>query len=498
LEKKVLKLESLDQVGVPNVSTVGDADVLPHLGNVMELGAAFLKEILATEDGSMALHSLLHSDSNLSGRLLALGVSDSIELGNSFLTGTLGKFGLSLAWFVLLGSGVGSTTSENDEIKEWVSTKSVSTVHWSASNLTGSEETWDNLVLAISSESDDLSLPVGWDTTHVVMDSGDDWDGFLSHINTSENVSSLRNTRESFLEGVGRQVVQVKVDVITLGTNTSALNDFHGHGSWDDVTRGEILGIRGITLHKALTVLITKDTTLTTAALSHEATGTIDASRVELNELGVLKRKASADSHSTTITSASVGGCAGLVSTSVSTSGENSLVGSHSVDGSISHVIGHNTAADTVIHYEVKSEVLNEEYAVVAESATEQGVKHTVTCAISDGAAAVSLAASSEVLWLTTEGTLIDLSILGTREGHTIRLELKDSSGGLLGHVVNCILVTKPIGSLDCVIEMPSPVVLVHVTESSIDTTLMNKYIIFRILKSSWMNLCSCIWDLRF
>lgn len=34
------------------------------------------------------------------------------------------------------------------------------------------------------------------------------------------------------------------------------------------------------------------------------------------------------------------------------------------------------------------------------------------------------------------------------------------------------ILVTEPIGTLDSIIHVPSPVILVHVTQSSVDTTL--------------------------
>lgn len=43
----------------------------------------------------------------------------------------------------------------------------------------------------------------------------------------------------------------------------------------------------------------------------------------------------------------------------------------------------------------------------------------------------------------------------------------------LLSHVVNGILVSEPIGSLHCVIEMPPPVILLHVSQSCIDPTLL-------------------------
>lgn len=51
-------------------------------------------------------------------------------------------------------------------------------------------------------------------------------------------------------------------------------------------------------------------------------------------------------------------------------------------------------------------------------------------------------------------------------------LKLDDRSWGLTGHVVNSVLVTEPVGTLDGIVHMPPPIILVHVTQSGIDTTL--------------------------
>lgn len=66
----------------------------------------------------------------------------------------------------------------------------------------------------------------------------------------------------------------------------------------------------------------------------------------------------------------------------------------------------------------------------------------------------------------------LHLAIVGSREGATIVLELDDTLGRLAGHVVNSVLITEPIRTLDGIVHVPSPVILVHVTERSIDTTL--------------------------
>ncbi|RUS13984.1 hypothetical protein BC937DRAFT_94515 [Endogone sp. FLAS-F59071] len=54
---------------------------------------------------------------------------------------------------------------------------------------------------------------------------------------------------------------------------------------------------------------------------------------------------------------------------------------------------------------------------------------------------------------LATESTLVDLTLLGTREGDAKVLELDNRVGGLATHVVNCILITQPIAPFDCVTE---------------------------------------------
>lgn len=63
-------------------------------------------------------------------------------------------------------------------------------------------------------------------------------------------------------------------------------------------------------------------------------------------------------------------------------------------------------------------------------------------------------------------------AFLGSRERAAIVFQLNDGSWSLTGHVVDSVLITKPVGTLDGIVHVPSPVILVHVSESSIDTTL--------------------------
>ena len=66
LNHEILKLQGFNQVCVPNVSTVTDANIRDALRGVMKSFASLLKIILSTENGSILLHGLLHFTTDLS------------------------------------------------------------------------------------------------------------------------------------------------------------------------------------------------------------------------------------------------------------------------------------------------------------------------------------------------------------------------------------------------------------------------------------------------
>ena len=109
---------------------------------------------------------------------------------------------------------------------------------------------------------------------------------------------------------------------------------------------------------------------------------------------------------------------------------------------------------------------------------------------VSHTAASVGLTSLAILVGLPTKGSLVDLTLGGSAEGHAIVLQLNDSSRSFSGHVVNGILaimlwsvafllarqfsylVSQPVRALDSVIHVPPPVIRLHVAKSSIDATL--------------------------
>ena len=84
------------------------------------------------------------------------------------------------------------------------------------------------------------------------------------------------------------------------------------------------------------------------------------------------------------------------------------------MDCSVSHVISHYSSAFVTFHDEIKCEIFDEENAIIAKSSAKQGVEHTVTCSVSNSATPVGLTSFAEILRLTTEGSLINLSIFSS------------------------------------------------------------------------------------
>lgn len=95
------------------------------------------------------------------------------------------------------------------------------------------------------------------------MDSRQDWNRLLGNIDAGKDSCGFRDTRQSLVQDVGRQVAELEEDMVLLGTDTSTFSDFEGHGSGDNISGGKVLGGRGVSLHESLTLRVNEVTTLT-------------------------------------------------------------------------------------------------------------------------------------------------------------------------------------------------------------------------------------------
>ncbi|KAI6755199.1 hypothetical protein HG531_004305 [Fusarium graminearum] len=426
----VSKLKSLNEIRVPDHAAVLHANLAVHAIDLLHLADTLVQTLLGSEHADLGLHSLLHGKSDLSSALGAVGGSDLVE-GLDVVRSSVSSGGLqSITGVELVANGVRNGTTKDNKIEKRVGTQTVSTVDGHTSGLTTSVQTRNNLVL----------------TLLINVDGGENGNRLLADIDTSENTSGLRDTGQTLSKDLSGEMAELEVDVILLSTNTTALTDLHGHGSGNDITRSKILGGRGISLHESLTLGVEEVTTLTTRTLSDQAASSVDTSRVELDELKILVGETGTGNHGHTVTSTGVGRCAGEVSSAVTTSGEDGVVGEESVQSAVLLVVGEDTAALTILHNQVEGEVLDEVVGLVAERLAVESVKKGVAGSVSGSTASLAGNCSS------------------SREGAAVVLKLDNGSGSLSGHVVNSVLVTQPVGTLDGIVHVPSPVVLVHVT----------------------------------
>jgi hypothetical protein len=235
-------------------------------------------------------------------------------------------------------------------------------------------------------------------------------------------------------------MAKLEVDVVLLRSNTTTLTNLDSHRTRNDVTGCKILSCRSVTLHETFTLRVEKVSSLssrtyaksltelwsssTARTFGDQASGTIDASGVELHELQILERETSTDDHCISVTRAGMCASAAEIGTSITTSSEHSLVCTETVESSVLHVEGNNTNTLAVLHNQVQSEVFDEEVGVVSQRLTIKSVENSVASSVSSSGTSIGLTTLAELEGLTAEGTLVDLAFLGSGERYAVVFEL--------------------------------------------------------------------------
>jgi hypothetical protein len=99
-------------------------------------------------------------------------------------------------------------------------------------------------------------------------------------------------------------------------------------------------------------------------------------------------------------------------------------VGAEAVQGTVLHVECNDTDTLTILHDQVKSEVLDEEVGVVTEGLAVEGMQESVSGTVSGCCTPVGLASLAVVERLSTECSLVNFTLLCPGEGKTEVLEL--------------------------------------------------------------------------
>src|SRR3546814_9616436 len=103
----------------------------------------------------------------------------------------------------------------------------------------------------------------------------------LLHVDAGEDPRALGDAGQLLVDVLRIQVGQVQVDVVLVLADAAAFADLDGHRARDHVTRGKVLGVGRVALHEAFAAGIAQDAAFATHALGDQATGAVDAGRVE-------------------------------------------------------------------------------------------------------------------------------------------------------------------------------------------------------------------------
>jgi hypothetical protein len=269
----------------------------------------------------------------------------------------------------------------------------------------------------------------------------------------------------------GAQMLQVQMNMVFVLADTPAFTNFDGLGATDHVARSQILGIGRVALHETLAGAVGEIAALAARTFGDQATRAVDTRRVELHEFHILEWQLRAQHHAAAITGTGVGRSARGIGSAVAAGGENRHLRAKAMQLAVGQIDRNHAATLAVFHHQIDGEIFDEELRLVANGLLIEGMQHCVTGAI--GGRAGALGNSFSVLCRhATERTLIDASVIGAGERHTVVLELDNGGRRFLAHELNCVLIAEPVRAFNGVVHMPAPIVLAHISQRSADAAL--------------------------
>lgn len=123
------------------------------------------------------------------------------------------------------------------------------------------------------------------------------------------------------------------------------------------------------------------------------------------------------------------------ISSAIAAGGEYGAMRSEAMERAVFEVECDDADAFALVHEEVKGKVLDEEIGVMFQRLAIEGVQDRVTGPIGCSRTSIGLSAFAKFERLASKGTLIDLSIGGTREWHAEMFELDDGIRCLFAHL---------------------------------------------------------------
>ena len=368
-------------------------------------------------------------------------------------------------------------TTEYHQIQQRVTAQTVCTVNRNTRNLTSSVQAFNDHVIAIFILSQRLTTNIGRYATHHVVTGWNNRNRLFNRVSVSKSTRQLQDTWQLGIQGFFTQMIQLQVHVVTILTTTTAFQNFQNHRTGNNITARQVFGIRSITLHKALTVFIDQVTTFTTTAFGYQRTSTGNTRRVELPHFHVLHRNTGTQRHTNTVTGVdqSIGGR--LINTTCTTRCQHGCFG-FDVNGFTGFDIDRDNTRNltfSVLH-QINGIPFIQEGSTTLQVALIKSVQQSVTSTVSRRTGTSSLSRVIRTFRLTTERTLVDTTILETRERQTHVFQFENRLGTYRTHVFDRILVTDIIGTLNGVVHVPAPIIIRISRSNRTGNTTLSRY----------------------
>ena len=289
----------------------------------------------------------------------------------------------------------------------------------------------------------------------------------------SEGAGEFKDTRQTGFKNFFPQMVKFQFCVWPPRTITAAaFTDFDHDGTRHHVTARQVFGVRRITLHKAFAMFVQQITAFTTATFGDQYARTGNTGRVELPHFHILYRYACTDSHADTVASVNVGVSGGLINTPCPASRQHCRA-----SFKVNHFTSFDAQCGTTDHcailvfHQIQRIPLGENGGVVFQVLLIKGVQQCVTGTVGSRRSTCRLLAA-EVFRLTAKRTLIDTTIIKTRERQAHMFQFQNRFRPGFTHIFNRVLVTDIVRPFYGVVHMPFPVIFMGITQRNGNTTL--------------------------
>ncbi|RMR95123.1 hypothetical protein ALP76_05479 [Pseudomonas savastanoi pv. glycinea] len=459
--QQVLQFKRFDTGGIECLALVVDLDVGDTHAQVSQLSNTLLHVFAGAEHTEVVLHAALQlftqrGDVFAGSALVQAGnaCQRSIDIG----LGSTGVVDTFAQRFLQVDT---CSATEHNQIEQRVAAQTVCTVNRYASHFTYREQTRNDLIDTGGVLSDRLTMNVGGNAAHHVMAGRNYRNRRCCRVDVSEGLGQLHNAWQTAVQHFFAQVIELEHYMVAIRTAAVTGNDFLDHGARNHVTTCKVLGVRSITLHETLAVLVDQVTALTTAAFGDQYTCTGNAGRVELPHFDVLNRDTGTQCHTDTVTGIDQGIGGRRVDTTCTAGCQHGSVGTD-----VGGFAGFNADGDdadkgtVLILDQIHAVVFVEEYGASLEVGLIKGVQQCVTSTVGSSTGTCSLTALAEVLGLTAKRTLVDATLFGTGERQTHVLEFENSFRAYGTHVFDSVLVTDVVGTLDGIVHVPAPVIV--------------------------------------